>query len=217
MSGSSEKSGFPSPLQIGVLEYFCHPAPGHVLAAPAHYDGQALAGNGYMALRVDRGLWTARDFEEAPAGFLTRFLALPWRDVSGLPAGEWRALDDVRGNLYRYAPIRPWTDKHRCAPTPVWRVGRSFLARLSHLQMLARLPRCEVYAGPADREEPLRFRFAGGHGMLARDKRLEESSGAIFAPRYDVLGGERMARETRRPQGLGDKFKNWPPPEPVDD
>lgn len=179
---TASRSPFPSPLQLGVLDWFVHPRPGHVFARPAWQESFVLVANGYLALRLHRGYWTETDFMPADGDFLARFEALPWSRFEGIP-DEWRAMDDIRGTLYRSAPVYPWTEKHRCAPSRVWRVNGSFLARLSHLQLIARLPRCEVHLGIMSQDAPLLFRFNGGIGMLAADPRLTEASFSVFEPR----------------------------------
>lgn len=193
----SDSKSFPYPLQTGVLDHFVHPREGHIFERPVSHEGDVVTANAYIACRFHRGYWSPSDFESAPAAFLERFNALPWARFHGLP-DEWQPLDDVRGNLYKYATIEPWTTKDTCAPSPVWRVGGSFLARLSHLQLIARLPRCEIHLGVMGREAPLLFRFNGGMGMLAPDKRLTSASFSIFEPQtyYD---GTPKTRPSRKP------------------
>jgi hypothetical protein len=187
---TASKSPFPFPLQLGALDWFTHPTDPDFMA-PMWKDGQALVGNRYIALRVDRGYWDAKDFEPASAAFLARFETLPWSRFHGIP-DEWHKLDDIRGLLYRNAPIYPWKANGKCAPSRVWLVGTTFLGRLSHLQLIARLPRCEIHLGVMGREAPLLFRFSGGTGMLAADRNLTEAGFSVFQPRthYDgaVIG-----------------------------
>lgn len=197
-------SFFPYPLQIGALESFCHPREEHIFSRPAYHDGQALAGNGYMLLRVHRGLWMASDFEEPPAGFLTRFLSAPWKELDP-KSPDWRSLDEIKGSLYRFGVKGAWLNG-KCAPSPVWRVGGSFLARMSHLQMIARLPRCEILIGHG----PLHFRFTGGMGILASDPKLTAASFEVFKPEYCPLHGH----EIKRSAPLNWNFGTPPPPEP---
>lgn len=203
-------SFFPYPLQMGALEGFCHPQEGHLFSMPAYHDGQALAGNGYTLIRVHRGLWMPGDFEEPPAGFLTRFLAAPWKNHDD--GSEWRSLDEIKGALFRHGLLGMWL-RGKCAPSPVWRMGGAFVARLSHLQMIARLPRCEVILpkGRAMDREALHFRFSGGMGIMAHDPQLSVASFAVFEPEYCPLGGQQIERRKPLNWNLGTP----PPPEPA--
>lgn len=199
----ASKTKIPYPLQLGALEAFAHPAPGNVFSIPMWgEDGSALVANGFIGLEVSRGLWLKSDFPPASSEYLQRFRALEWQRFRTLTEVDWQPLEDIRGDLYRQAPLAPWTDKHRCAPSPVWRVNGVFLCRLSHLQMIARLPRCEVYLGPMGAASPLLFRFSGGRGMLAADSRLQLSSWEVFTPRRHEDGSlvERSA-PIRNPYG----------------
>lgn len=217
MTPTASKSPFVYPLQFDALEEFCHPSERHQCGRPAFYEGQALVANGYMALRVDRGLWDAKSFEDAPPGFFTRVLGLPWaKDLSAVPAGDWRAMDAVRAILFKRGPLALWLNG-RPSPTPVVRVGGHFLARLSHLQLIARLPRCEVVPprGMLLDGQPLHFRFSGGRGMIAEDKRLTESSLAIFSPQRCPIDGGSIPRNTG-PLVLPKKPPYWKQFEPTD-
>lgn len=201
-------SFFPYPLELEHLAEFCHPSESHQLFRPAFHDGKALAGNEYIMIRADRGRWLPSDFDQPSADFLTRFMVdlCPAKD-----SDEWRSIDDIKGSLYRFGVRGMWL-KGKCAPSPVWRVGSAFLARLSHLQMIGRLPRCEIIP-PRGRQydaEPLYFRFNGGVGILAHDPKLTESSFSVFAPRYCPVGGHEM----KRSKPLNWNFGTPPPPEP---
>lgn len=198
----ASKAGFPFPLQLGSLDWFAHPDGRHPFSAPMWQGGTALVANGFVALEVSRGLWDANDFPAADGVFLQRFRKLPWLRFQHLPPDDWRQMDELRGNLFRYAPIYPWTAGHRCAPSPVWRVNEVFLARLSHLQLIARLPRCELHLGVMGPGAPLLFRFSGGRGMLAADLRLTEASFSVFEPRRHEDGMRAVAHAPiRNPYG----------------
>ena len=191
---SASKSPFPSPLQIGVVDHFCHPREGHLYSRAVWQGDAVLTANHFHAIRFTRGMWVAKeDFDAAPAEFLKRFEALPWGRFEGIP-DEWRKLDEIRGELYRSAPISPWDKNGNCAPSRVWRVNGTFLARLSHLQLIARLPRCEVHLGVMAADAPLLFRFNGGMGMLVADRRLTEAGFSVFEPRRHHEDGERVAK-----------------------
>ncbi len=197
------KTPFPHPLHIGTLEAFCHPAPGHLLSAP-HVTGsgresEVLAGNGYLAIRVSRGLWLDSDFAPPPADFIPRFDSLPWARFTDLNPEEWRPLADVRTQLFRKASLSPWLG-HRVAPSPVWIVAESHRVRLSHLQLISRLPRAEVWCGHATNSDPLFLRFTAGIGIIARDATLHDPrqppkiAFSILSPKRCPLSGDRMSR-----------------------
>lgn len=177
-----------------------------MFARPAYHDGQALAGNGYILIRVHRGLWMPSDFEEPRSGFVTRFLSAPWKSIDP-DSADWRSLDEIKGSLYRFASHGAWL-KGKCAPSPVWRIGASFLARLSHVQMIGLLPRCEILIGG---EGPLHFKFSGGLGILANDSKLTTASFDVFKPQYCPLHGTEM----KRPKTPAPNFGTPPPPEPM--
>jgi hypothetical protein len=204
---SHKRPAFPFPIQLGALEEFRHPEPGHQLSRAGWYEGEALAANGFMAIRVRRGNFMESDFPEPEPGFWLRFLKLPWTKFENL-ADDWHEFYDVGRFLYSSATIEPWKDG-RCAPSPVWRVGPGFLARKSHLQLIAKLPRCEVHVGTLQAGEPMLFRFSGGIGMLAADARLTESSFEIFQNRYDY-DGMKIARKSPGPCVLPPQKPTWP-------
>lgn len=203
------KTPFPYPLQIGVMDHFCRPLPQHVLAYPRWHLGNVLAANGWFAIRATRGLWMrdGTDFPAADAPFLARFNKLPWDTFPKITADEenWQPLRD--GRLFRHGPLALWLHG-RPSPSPVWQVAEQHLARLSHLQLISRLPRCEVHTG-LTHTAALFFRFSGGMGMIARDETLTSPSHSIFTPRRHH-DGTLMARTRVRPPSLA--LPNWPPP-----
>jgi hypothetical protein len=207
----NEDFGYPLP-ECALAEFCCR-KPG-ALARPMRHAGEMIAANGYVALRAYRGSWLEREHPEATPEFLARVNALPWERYKALAADDWRALADVRALLYkrgRMAMLR--TGTARLAPSPVWRVG-SVLVRLTLLQLIDRLPRCEVWAGAAAPGDPLWFRFTGGRGAIAADARLKESSFSIFQPVFNEWTGQ---FEKFRPGNAGKvclpiPYKTpWPP------
>jgi hypothetical protein len=214
---------FPYPLQLGVLDEFRHPVDGHLLARPVYHEKQVLVGNGYILLRIDRGLWMASDFMDAPAGFVERFMSRPWKPLDKI-GGEWRTMDEIKPQLYRYTCRELWGEttasRNHCQPGPVWKLGPAFLGRLCHLQLIGRLPRVDVVLpqGQTHDLEPLRFRFSGGSGMLVADARLTESSMSLMQRRYAHDGHEVKRRATPVPN-LGKapaeepRLEGWPPEE----
>ena len=82
--------------------------------------------------------------------------------------------------------------KGRPAPQLVVRVADTHLVRLGFLQMVARLPRVQVYVGVS---EMLLFRFSGGVGILAKDPRLTVAGFSVLTPaRHD--DGSRVAKNS---------------------
>ena len=209
------KASFPYPLPADALAEFCHPDECNILARPQRRNGEIMAGNGYMAILARRGNWMDSDFMEADPYFLERLEKLRWGRLFEVMAHseEWEALDKLRGLLGRHGPLAVW-NAGRIHACPVWRV-RDALVRLSMLQLVARLPRAEVYVGPpASAEDGLLFRFSGGCGIVARDGRLTHGTFKIFQPRADVLdSGRVMERRKNKCQGFawGGSMANWPP------
>ena len=207
------KKAWGTPLPLEGLRSFRHPNPGHVFGAAVWHEGEALASNGLVALRATKGWWGPEDFEQASEGFLERFFGIPW---GGMPAGnEWSNLDDVRGTLYRGHPgvmYDKGRDGWRFADCCKVRVGGSVVVPLSVLQWVARLPRCEVWTGLGDGDQPLAFRFSGGVGMIAPDASALVDF-AIFEPRRHD-DGSRIARSGPRP---GFSLPGWPPVDKTDD
>lgn len=202
---------YPYPLPERALADYCHPLAGHVFGAAVRHEGEVLAVNGYVALRCTRGWWVTEEFSEAGAEYMERFDALPWGQVL---TGEWRALSDLGAGLWVGGELEMWAlGSARLAVSPVWRVGDS-LCRLSLLQAVARLPRCEVFIGASDREDPVFFRFSGGRGLIAYDARLTLWSRHVFAPQHDCLTGERVTRSNRPKPNFA--LPGWPPPEVAD-
>lgn len=205
-SATPGRKSHPYPLPAHALETFRRPHPAHALHGIHRHDGELLVGNGYVAVRAHRGLWMPSEYPEAAGEFLERFGALPWERPL---AGPWRALDEASAALWRRGEIGMW-DGDRLAASPVWLVVDT-LVRLSVLQLVARLPRAEVLVGNADREDPMFFRFAGGRGIIARDRRLTQWSFHLWPPRHDCLTGERLERETRPKPCFS--LPGWPPPD----
>lgn len=212
------KNDFGYPLPEYALADFCCAAAG-VLSRPMRHEGEIIAANGYVALRAYRGRWLDSDFPPASPEYMARINALPWERYQKLAADEWRTLTDARAHLYRRGRmglLRAGTA--RLAPSPVWLVGH-VLVRLTLLQLIDRLPRCEVWTGNGGPGQPLWFRFTGGRGAIAADARLRESSFSIFQPVFNEWTG---AFEKSRPADHGRvrltmPGNQWPPPEPVDE
>jgi hypothetical protein len=208
------KNHFPYPIPAEALQEFCHPAEWHAFHLARRFDREILAGNGYLAIRCQRGRWIDSEFPAASAEFLSRWGKLPWSRWEVLAQGDhWRRLEDASGRIFAKSAIGFWLGTVP-APSPVWVVGDARRVRLSALQLIARLPRCEVFTGPVDADSPLWFRFSGGRGAVAMDKRLEGCgvSGRLFQPVVDQLSGElKYCRPSRPALRLVNPASNWPP------
>lgn len=183
------------------------------LCEPWRGDDEVMAGNGYAVIRVYRGGWLDRDFSAATGEVLERIGKIPWSRFVKLRDEDWHPLADLMGCIWFRGALGFWMDgKPRPAATPIWRVG-DVLVRLTALQMVARLPRCEVAWTGGDPDSPLWFRFSGGRGAIARDRNLHASSYSILQARVDDLTGE-LVKPGRRPETklrLVQPGVNWPP------
>lgn len=209
------RHSFRYPLPQAALAEFVHPAPWHRFARYWRHDGEILAANGYVAIRAHRGAWLDREIPAASAEFLGRFGKLPWTHWEQV-AGKrtWEKLDDESLRIWGHPRLGLWLNE-KVAPSPVVCVNE-VRVRLSVLQLVAMLPRAEVWAGPLDREHPLWFRFSGGRGCIARDAMLTARPIMhLFAPRHDVFDGTRLDKaDPGRARGLDFSMKDWPPVEP---
>lgn len=200
---------FAYPLPLKALSEFTHPAEWHGLHHARRHGAEVLAGNGYVALRVRKGMWLAADHEAAGAEFLGRIGKLPWTRFDSLN-DDWRAMDSAGGRLFAPGQIDFWL-RDKPAPTPVWRVNDTLLVRVSLLQLIARLPRCECYTGRQSHGEHLFFRFSGGVGIIAADARLTMASGELFGAARDLWSGERLERRKGPRPSFSLPGKPWPP------
>lgn len=212
----SRARGFGYPLPVEALGAFCHPEPWHALCRPVRSGTEVLAGNGYLALRVERGRWLPADFQQGSAEVLGRFGKIPWGTFPQA-SENWKALHEVEAQIFSHGEIHPWKESG-LAPTPIWRVANEINVRLSFLQLVAKLPRAEVWVGSTSGVAPLWFRFSGGLGMIARERGIQpgEWTGrawGIFRPGYDPLTGEKIERP-KKGDGkvrLSITGSNWPP------
>lgn len=189
----TSKRPFHFPLPPDALPLFTHPDPAHAFHEPFALDGEVVAANGHVAIKVYRGHFSAEDYGAANQEMEARIRPLPWHLVrlhspgGGLlhyHAHDWRNLDEVRGLIYDWAPIQPFIRcgrKWKFAPSPGIRVGGSVIVPLSLLQLIARLPRVEVLTRELDLDAPLVFRFTGGIGVIG-NHRLMVASHGIFNP-----------------------------------
>jgi len=128
---------------------------------------------------------------------------LPWHSFPEATSPEWRPLDDIRGLIYKYATIALWNDQGKRQPSPIWRIGGAQYIRLSHLQLIARLPGAKVYAGELIRLQPIYITFNGGTVILPYDQAITRDwSYDIFKPSYHILDGTRNKRTNTTPPQL---------------
>lgn len=208
------RNAHPYPLPAHAIDDYRHPADWHGLHHARRHGGEILAGNGYIAIRARKGAWLDEEFQPATAEFLSRFGKLPWACFEAL-ADCWRPLDSQRGRIFERGQLGLWIESRqgiRLSPTPVWLVNRGRF-RLSLIQRVAMLPRAEVFTGHADPSAPLFFRFSGGIGMIAHDRRLDSHSAELFPPARDLWSGEILPTPRRPKPSFVMPGKPWPPPD----
>jgi hypothetical protein len=163
---SASKRPFRHPVPPEALDYFCHPRHGHRYQHPAWSDdGQLYVCNGWVALRF---FHFAPEFGGGPPAMVERLRALPWHAGTYEKPEAWRALDQVTLDIFKEGLFEPWhpqAGSYRADPCA--RINHGALVPLVSLQMISRLPRCEIYTA-IDRGYPVPFRFNGGEGLIAR-------------------------------------------------
>lgn len=189
MSFEESKRPFRYPVPPLAIRYFCHPWPEHRYHLPAWgRDGKLYAGNCWVAVRFFN--FTAA---QGPGTMevVDALRKLPWHNVRHESAAAWRALDDVGGDLFREGLLNPWrVDLSGFRWDPPVCVSDSVLVPAAALQMIYRLPRCEIYTRLDRGCRFVPFRFNGGEGLVARlSERQADAAGprvcAIFGKRYD--------------------------------
>lgn len=164
---TASKRPFRHPVPVEALDYFCHPAAGHVFERPAWgRDGKLYVSNCHVALRFFN--FTAAQ-GEGPIAAVDRLLKQRWHDGKHEVKESWRKLDDCTLDLFREGLFAMWQERegrwlYRVDPPA--RVNHGFLCPVASLQAISRLPRCEVYTAH-ERGLPLAFRFNGGEGLVA--------------------------------------------------
>lgn len=158
---------FPYPLDVESLRCCCHPR-NEVFRRPVRDAAGVWAANGYVAVRVTRGILTFDDTIPEPyPEFTVAMQRLPWDLLTGDGAAGavWRKLDDHRGTIYRGGPDRIlplWENGRMTEDCPVM-TAASCLVPLAMLQLLARLPRAEMRMQTGDF---LAVRFSGGEALV---------------------------------------------------
>lgn len=180
------KKHFHHPIPVDAMHLFCSPSPEwDWMTSPVYesatsryyctnrwiyirFDNFPCLGIGWEigpreAHRIDFFNWKrCEKFEQTVVG--------KWGEGN---VGGWRKLDDVTLDIYSSGIVQPWELKRgRIAYQwqDVVRVGRAALVPVVSLQMVSRLPRCEIDTRIERREgggfKPVPFVFKGGCGFL---------------------------------------------------
>lgn len=166
MYPAPSKIPFRFPVPPDALAAFCHPSPHHIFHLPRRIADTVCAANGHVAIRCTRGHWSPEDYMGATDAYILRIQKLPWNSAP-INSEFWSPLDDARGTIYRHAPRAIFGSDNKLCHSPSVRVGKLVVMPLSIIQLIARLPRCEVYINSFTITDPLFFRFSGGAGIVA--------------------------------------------------
>lgn len=178
----ASKRPFRHPVPAGALEYFCHPDPAHLFARPAWgRDGKLYVSNSFVAVRFFN---FSASFGQGPIAAVDRLLKLTgWHRSPYEDAAAWRRLDDCTLDLFCEGLFAMWQDrggKMLYRVDPAVEVNIATLVPAVSLQLISRLPRCEIFTTP-DRDSPLPFRFNGGEGLIARlSARQQATAGPLL-------------------------------------
>jgi hypothetical protein len=168
------KRPFMHPLPAEALDFFVHPYPHHLLHTPFRhpYDGTVIAGSAVaIRCRAGRGIDPA-EYPAPDPEALRRIDALPWDRFThaATQPQSWRCLDDHRGTIYGDAVLpvhyRNVNGIQIDLHTKNVRLCGAPIVPLSVLQLLARLPRVELYTAGCTLTGPILFRFSGGEGII---------------------------------------------------
>lgn len=161
------KRPFRHPVPAEAIECFCHPQEGHRNHLPAWGDDVFLyACNGWVAARFFN---FPPDTDQGPPELVERMHNLRWHNPRWADPKGWRKTDDCTLDLFKDGVWDMWTErrgKMLYRIDPVVRINYGILVPLVSLQLISRLPRCEIYIS-AGRVSPLAFRFNGGEGLIA--------------------------------------------------
>ena len=162
----ASKRPFGHPVPAAAVEYFLHPKEGHLFGSPAWgRDGKLYVANGWVALRFFN---FPAEFGTGPMAAVDRLMKQPWHSARHEDAAAWRRLDDVTLDIFKEGLLEPWHPARLAyRADPCARINFGALVPVVSLQMISRLPRCEIYTA-LDRDQPVPFRFNGGEGLLAR-------------------------------------------------
>ncbi len=168
------KRPFGHPVPADALAYFIHPDPRHLFHTPFRHpeDSNLYAGSAVaIRLRPSRCIDLA-EYPPPSEETLRRFTELPSHrfTLAATQPKAWRCLDDHRGTIYA-DPLIPvhyrTTDGIQIdRVTKNVRICGAPIVPLSILQLLARLPRIELYTAHCTLTGPVLFRFSGGEGII---------------------------------------------------
>jgi hypothetical protein len=176
------KRGFNFPLPPEALDHFRHPGGIRCFeSAGIDSEGRVIVANGFVALRISSFM---PDQEPATERLIERVESLPWSRFDSIEdrAEGWRSLDDVRGSLYRFPPRPIWEPGTRAwhfRRQPAVGIGAATVCQFATLQLIARLPRPEVWT-LGEFRHPVFFRFNGGQGIIPHFDGLEIPSFRLF-------------------------------------
>lgn len=174
----SSRRPFRHPVPAEAVPYFCHPVEGHGYHVPAWgRDARLYACNGHVAVRFFN---FPADMAPGPQTVVDRLQRLSWHDGRHEDRTAWRKTDDCTLDLFRDGLFEPWevdeeTGRVRYAVDPPARVNHGLLVPLVALQLVSRLPACEIYTA-GGRYKPLAFRFRGGEGIIALLSHAQEDA-----------------------------------------
>jgi hypothetical protein len=176
------KRPFRHPLPAEVVAWFCHPRAGHVYEAPAFgRDGKLYCSNGFIAVRFFN---FPASMGTGPQEMVERLQKLPgWKRPEHEDASAWRKTDDCTLDLFQEGVFPMWREfrgRMQYRVDPAVQVNLTTVVPAVSLQLISRLPRCEVFTAP-DRDSPLPFRFNGGEGLVARlSPKQEDAAGPML-------------------------------------
>jgi len=163
------------PITAEHLDAFVHPGGVAVFESPflppaelQTTDPHTYAAAGFFCHRTT---YAIPDVEPHPAAY-ARAQSLPWGrfqdyDTEGLKH-RWRPLADAETRLFKFPPKPIWEKSSRrfnLRNGPFVRVGNATMTHLPILQLLARLPRAEVFLGSGI-FDPVLVRYRYGQAII---------------------------------------------------
>jgi hypothetical protein len=165
---AASKRGFRFPVPTEALGHFLHPVKAELGEPVWGDDAMLYASNGWVVLRMYS--FCPQTPQGRPETY-ERLRKLHWHRKEYEQVDAWRKVDDCTLDLFREGVLEPWKmEPGNPAATyrwdPVCRINHGLLVPLVSMQLISRLPRCEIYTA-GGRYKPLPFRFNGGEGLCA--------------------------------------------------